>query len=341
MSVSPSPVPEPPADVGPPARAQQVLGAAFAGLRALPVVWIVLAVLLVWLSLANPIFFTPEGILAYLKRSAPIAILAIGAYFVLASGEFDLSVGSLVTVVVVVAAKLSDGDPANTWPVIALLFAIGIAVGLFNGFCTTILRVPSFIVTLAMLLILNGLVFLWTGGAPAGALADNFREFGREGITGVPVLEELPYSVLVLAAVAAIALWLAHGGFGRRVLAVGDNDRAAELSGISVTRVRIAAFVLSATSAVIAAILLGGFAGVTSQVGQGLEFQAITAAVLGGTVLGGGRGSVTGAVGGALVLQALFMLLNQYEVESSVEQTVTGLLIIAAVSVAAFRTRAS
>jgi ribose transport system permease protein len=341
MSVSPSPVSEPPADLGPSTRVQQALGAAFAGLRALPVVWIVLAILLVWLSFANPIFFTPEGVLAYLKRAAPIAILAIGAYFVLASGEFDLSVGSLVTVIVVVAAKLSDGDPANTWPVIALLFAIGIAVGLFNGFCTTILRVPSFIVTLAMLLILNGLVFLWTGGAPSGALADNFREFGREGITGVPVLEELPYSVLVLAAVAAIALWLAHGGFGRRVLAVGDNDRAAALSGISVTRVRIAAFVLSATSAVIAGILLGGFAGVTSQVGQGLEFEAITAAVLGGTVLGGGRGSVTGAIGGALVLQALFMLLNQYEVESSVEQTVTGLLIIAAVSVAAFRTRGS
>jgi ribose transport system permease protein len=192
-----------------------------------------------------------------------------------------------------------------------------------------------------MLLILNGLVFLWTGGAPTGALADNFREFGREGITGVPWIEELPYSVIVLVAVAGIAAWLARGGFGRRVLAVGDNDRAAALSGISVTRVRTAAFILSATSAIIAAILLGGFAGVTAQVGQGLEFQAITAAVLGGTVLGGGRGSVLGAVGGALVLQALFELLNQYSVESAVEQTVTGLLIIAAVSVAAFRTRGS
>jgi ribose transport system permease protein len=330
--------PAPPAGAGP-SRATQALGAAFAALSAVPVVWIVLAILLVWLSVESTIFLTPEGILAYLKRSAPIPILAIGAYFVLVAGEFDLSVGSLVTVCVVVAARLSDGDPANTWPVIALLFAIGIAVGLFNGFCTTILRVPSFIVTLAMLLILNGAVFLWTGGAPRGALADNFREIGREGITGVPWLDELPYSVLVLAAVTAIALWLARGGFGRRVLAVGDNDRAAALSGISVTRVRIAAFVLSATSAVIAAILLGGFAGVTAQVGQGLEFQAITAAVLGGAVLGGGRGSVTGAIGGALVLQALFMLLNLYGVESAVEQTVTGLLIIAAVSLAAFRAR--
>jgi ribose transport system permease protein len=332
---TPSAPAEPPTGV----RATEALGAALAGLRAVPVVWVVLAVLLVWLSVESTVFLTPEGILAYLKRSAPIAILAIGAYFVLASGEFDLSVGSLVTVCVVVAARLSDGDPANTWPVIALLFAIGIAVGLFNGFCTTILRVPSFIVTLAMLLMLNGAVFLWTGGAPRGALADNFRDFGREGITGIPWLEELPYSVLVLAGVTALALWLGHRAFGRRLLAVGDNDRAAALSGISVTRVRIAAFVLSATSAVIAAILLGGFAGVTAQVGQGLEFEAITAAVLGGTVLGGGKGSVIGAIGGALVLQALFQLLNLYSVESAVEQTVTGILIIAAVSVAAFRAR--
>jgi len=322
-----------------PSRGSQAAGAALAWLRGVPVVWLVLAVLLVWLSVESSVFATPEGILAYLKRSAPIAILAIGAYFVLASGEFDLSVGSLVTVTVVVAAKLSDGDPSNTYPVIAVLFAIGIAVGLFNGFCTTILRVPSFIVTLAMLLILNGLVFLWTNGAPTGALADNFREFGRKGIEGIPWLDELPYSVIVLFVVAGFAVWLARGGFGRRVLAVGDNDRAAALSGISVTRVRIAAFVLSATSAVIAAILLGGFAGVTAQVGQGLEFQAITAAVLGGTVLGGGRGSVMGAVGGALVLQALFQLLNLYSVENAVEQTVTGLLIIGAVSLAAFRTR--
>jgi ribose transport system permease protein len=340
MSTQPTPAPEPPAGLGG-TRAQQALGTAFGAIRAVPVVWIVLAVLLVWLSFANPLFFTVDGVLAYLKRAAPIAILAIGAYFVLASGEFDLSVGSLVTVCVVVAARLSDGDPANTWPVIALLFALGIVVGLVNGACTTLLRVPSFIVTLAMLLILNGLVFLWTGGAPRGALADNFREIGREGITGVPLIEEIPYSVIVLVAVAGLALWLAQGGFGRRVLAVGDNDRAAALSGISVARVRIAAFVLSATSAVIAAILLGGFAGVTAQVGQGLEFEAITAAVLGGTVLGGGRGSVTGAIAGALVLEALFMLLNQYDVESAVEDTVTGLLIIAAVSVAAFRTRES
>jgi ribose transport system permease protein len=337
MSVHGAPVPEPPADVegGRP----QWLETGLAALRSIPVVWVLLIVMFVWISAANENFLTPEGFLAYLKRAAPLAILAIGAYFVLASGEFDLSVGSLVTVTAVVAAKQIDGDPSNTWPTVMLLFAIGGAVGLFNGFCTTILRVPSFIVTLAMLLILNGAVFLWTGGAPVGDLADNFRTIGREGIEGFPVLEELPYSALVLIGCAAAAIVAARGGFGRRVLAVGDNDRAAALSGVNVARVRTAAFVISATSAVIAGILLAGFAGVTSQVGIGLEFQAITAAVLGGTVLGGGRGSVTGAIAGALVLEALFMLLNLYGVDRALEQAFTGLVIVAAVAVAAFRVR--
>jgi ribose transport system permease protein len=337
MSGRGAPVPEPPADVG--GGRPQWLETGLAAVRGIPVVWLLLIVIWIWISFANENFLTPEGFLAYLKVSAPLAILAIGAYFVLASGEFDLSVGSLVTVTAVVAAKQIDGDPGNTYPTIVLLFAIGLGVGLFNGFCTTILRVPSFIVTLAMLLILSGAVFLWTGGAPVGDLADNFRTFGREGIEGVPVIEEIPYSAIILIACAVLAVVVARGGFGRRVLAVGDNDLAAALSGVNVPRVRTAAFVLSATSAVIAGILLAGFAGVTSQVGIGLEFQAITAAVLGGTVLGGGRGSVTGAIAGALVLEGLFMLLNLYGVDRALEQAFTGLVIVGAVAVAAFRVR--
>jgi ribose transport system permease protein len=336
MSAARAPAPEPPARVDGRPRWTE---AGLAALRGTPVVWALLLILFVWISFLDENFLTPEGFLAYLKTAAPLAILAIGAYFVLASGEFDLSVGSLVTVTAVVAAKLIDGDPANTVPVIFVLFGIGLVVGIVNGFCTTILRVPSFIVTLAMLLILNGAVFLWTGGAPVGDLADNFRAVGREGIEGFPVLEELPYSAMVLIGCAIAAVIAARGGFGRRVLAVGDNDRAAALSGVNVARVRTVAFVISATSAVIAGILLAGFAGVTSQVGIGLEFQAITAAVLGGTVLGGGRGAVMGAVAGALVLEALFKLLNLYAVDRAFEQAFTGLVIVAAVSVAAFRVR--
>ena len=302
-------------------------------------IFLVLIVLLVWITIENPNFVEPPVFLAFLKRSAPLIILAAGQYFVIVSGEFDLSVGSLVTVVVVVAARLIDGDPAKTWPVIALLLAMGVAVGLVNGLITTRLRVPSFITTLGMLLILSGAVFLWTGGAPRGALADNFREIGRLGIEDFPVLEQLPYSVIVMLLLGAAAIVLMRAGWGRKLLAVGDNEDAARMSGVNVQNMRTLAFVLSGVSAAVAGILLGGFAGVSAQVGEGLEFEAITAVVLGGVVLGGGRGTVLAAMAGALTLQALFTLLNLKGVSGALEDTVQGIIIIVAVAFASYRLR--
>jgi ribose transport system permease protein len=310
-----------------------------AGLLSTGTIFLLLIVLLAWIAILNPNFLEPGPFLAYLKRAAPLVILAAGAYFVLVSGGFDLSVGSLVTVVVVVAARLIEGEPSRTWPVILLLLAIGAAVGLFNGVVSTILRVPSFITTLGMLLILEGAVFLWTGGAPRGALSDNFRAIGREGIEGIPLVEQLPWSVLLLFAIGAAAVVLMRSDFGRQLIATGDNDQAAKLSGVRVDRVRILAFVLSGLLAAVAGILLGGFAGVSAQVGQGLEFDAITAAVLGGVVLGGGRGSVVAAMAGALTLEALFTLLNLQGISGALEDTVQGVIIIAAVAFAAYRLR--
>jgi len=302
-------------------------------------IFLLLIVLLAWIAVLNPNFLEPGPFLAYLKRAAPLVILAAGSYFVLVSGGFDLSVGSLVTVVVVVAARLIDGEPGRTWPVIVLLLAIGAAVGVFNGVVSTILRVPSFITTLGMLLILEGAVFLWTGGAPRGALSEDFRAIGREGIEGIPLIDQLPWSVLLLVAVGAGAVLLMRSDYGRQLIATGDNDRAARLSGVRVDRVRILAFVLSGTLAALGGILLGGFAGVSAQVGQGLEFDAITACVLGGVVLGGGRGSVVAAMAGALTLEALFTWLNLQGISGALEDTVQGVIIIAAVAFAAYRLR--
>ena len=297
-------------------------------------IFIVLFILLALIAIENPNFLEPPGFLAFLKRAAPLAILAAGQYFVIVSGEFDLSVGSLVTVVVVVAARIIDNDPSRTWPVIALVLAIGAAVGMVNGLITTRLKVPSFITTLGMLLILSGAVFYWTGGAPRGALADNFREIGRLGIQDFPVLEQLPWSVLILLVLGIGAIFLMRASFGRRLMAVGDNESAARLSGVKVENMRTIAFVLSGLSAAVAGILLGGFAGVSAQVGQGLEFSAITA-----VVLGGGRGTVLAAMAGALTLEALFTLLNLYGVSGALEDTVQGIIIIVAVAFASYRLR--
>ncbi|MBD3148009.1 ABC transporter permease [Microbispora bryophytorum] len=294
--------------------------------RALPIL-AVLAVLLVAIAIVNPFFLEPAGFLSFVRRAAPLVILAAGQYLVIVAGEFDLSVGSLVTVEVVVAARLIDGDEAATWAVLALLIVLGLFVGLVNGAVTTLLRVPSFITTLGMMLVLSGAVFLWTGGAPRGALSQAFRMFGRQ--TG--------WAVLILVVVAVAVVLLMRANFGRTLIAIGDNERAAALSGVRVTRVRIIAFALSGVSAAVAGILLGGFAGVSAQVGQGLEFQAITAVVLGGVVLGGGRGTVIAAMAGAFTLEALFTLLNLYGVSGALKFTVQGVVLIAAVAAGAIR----
>lgn len=300
-------------------------------------VLVVLVALLIGLAVAGPAYTDPSGYLALLKRAAPLMILAIGQYFVVVSGGFDLSVGSLVTAEVVIAARLIDGQESATSWVIPLLLGVGVLIGLVNGLITTRLLVPSFIVTLGMLLVLDGAVFLWTGGAPRGALSPSFRVFGRGGVD-VPLLGAVPWSVVILLVVLVAAVLFMRGGVGRTLVAVGDNEDAVRLAGGKVEQLKILAFVLSGLLAALAAILLGGFAGVSAQVGQGLEFRAITAVVLGGVLLGGGRGSVVAAAAGALSLEALFSLLNLLGVSGALESAVQGVIIIAAVAYAALGT---
>lgn len=296
---------------------------------------LVFAVILVM----NPSFGEPMSLMAFVKKAAPLVILAIGQYFVIVSGEFDLSVGSLVGAQVVIAAKLMDGEDSMTWPVMALMIVFGLAVGLVNGLVTTLLKVPSFITTLGMMLVLYGAIRLWTGGAPTGALTDGFRQWGRGGIPDTPGQFQVPYALLVVVVLGVAAALLMRRPFGRTLVATGDNDVAAGYAGGSVWWVRTRAFLLSGFLATVAAILIGGYAGVTAQVGQGLEFMAITAVVLGGVVLGGGRGTVIAAMAGALTLEALFTLFNQLSLPSTIRPAVQGVIIIAAVAYAALPRR--
>lgn len=298
---------------------------------------VILAVLLVLLTIRQPDFLSPPSLMSFLGRSAPVILLAAGQYFVIVSGEFDLSVGSLVTAQVVVAARLIDSEPSRTWPVVVLLLAFGAMVGLVNGLVTTRLRVPSFITTLGMFLILVGAVYLWSDGAPKGGLSEEFRRFGRRAFEDVPGLGRIPYALLVLLVAAGLAVLLARSDFGRTLVAVGGNPRTAELSGVRVWRAKTLAFVLSGLAAALAAILLGGYSGVSFQAGAGLEFGAITAVVLGGVALGGGRGSVAGAMLGALTLETLFTLMNFYGVSGALRSTVQGAIILLAVAVSSMR----
>ena len=297
-------------------------------------VYVLAAILLLAIIASNPSFGEPDRLVRSLARSAPLAILALGQYFVIVSGEFDLSMGSVIAAQVVMAGNLIGDDDSRILPVLALMLAVGVLVGLVNGVATTLLGVPSFIVTLGMMLALSGFVFYLTGGAATGNPSDNFREIGRGGIEGVPVVGLLPYPLLILIILGAAATWLTRRPYGMTLIATGDNPGAAYLGGASVWWVKTRAFVISSLSSTVAGIVLVGQAGVHPSVGKGYEFMAITAVVLGGVVLGGGRGWVISAAVGAIALDLLFTLLNFRDIPSTWRDTVQGVIIILAVALA-------
>src|SRR5690606_7891749 len=303
-------------------------------------VFLLLAVLLVGITVLNPNFAEPGQFIRFIQRVAPIAIVAIGQYFVIVSGEFDLSMGSLITAQVVIAGNLIGEDASKSVPVLVFMVLFGALVGLVNGLVTTLLKVPSFIVTLGMMLALLGGVLFWTGGAATGNPAKEFREIGRGGIRDVPVFDIIPWSVIILAVVLAVAIWISKRPYGRTLIAVGDNVVTARYAGVRVWWVKTSAFILSSLSATVAGILLVGYAGVHPSVGRGYEFIAITAVVLGGVVLGGGRGWVVAAAAGAFALEALFTLLNFAGVPSTMRDAIQGGIIILAVAYSATTFRA-
>lgn len=297
-------------------------------------VFLLLLVLLVAITVLNPTFIQPGQLMRFGQRVAPIAIVALGQYFVIIAGEFDLSQGALITAQVTIAGNLVAQDDSRTVPVLLLMIVFGLLVGLANGVIVTLLKVPSFIVTLGMMLVLQGGVLWWTGGSASGNPADSFRQIGRGGIQGIPIIEFLPWSVVVLAAWLAFAIWLTKRPYGKVLIAIGDNPRAARYAGALDWWVTTRAFVVSALASTLTAVLLVGYAGVHPAVGRGYEFIAITAVVLGGVVLGGGRGWIVTALAGAFALEALFLLLNIAGIPSTMRDAVQGAIIIAAVAYA-------
>ncbi|MCB8881364.1 ABC transporter permease [Acidisoma cellulosilytica] len=299
------------------------------------VIFLVLLAAICWIS---PLYRTAPGLMSLLQRASPVIILSAGQTFVLVTGGFDLSVGSLITLVVVACALITGGDGSLTWIALLAAYGIGLTVGLINGAIVAWGKVPSIITTLGMLLSVKGVAMLWSGGAPEGYLPVNLRYFGRYVWRHVPLIQRLPVAVVVLVGSLAVLVWLFHfTNFGRLLLMIGDNPRAAELSGVPVRRQRMLAFVISALAAVTAGILLGGFSGVSVDVGTGYELEATSAAVIGGVVLLGGEGSMTGAIFGGLTLYALFTLLNLIGFPEPLRVAVQGLILVAAAALTARR----
>jgi ribose transport system permease protein len=266
-------------------------------------------------------------------------VIAIGEMLVLAMGGFDLSVGAIVTMVVLVSSKVLANDPANAFPTIMLMLGLAVLIGLINGFVVSFLKVPSFITTLGMMMLVRGAARYFVGGAPQGYLTDNWRMFGRNYITNVPFFVKIPYALIIMIILGVITYLIFHRtNYGKQVLAIGDNVRAGQLSGVRVKLIRVVTFVLCSLLAVLGGIMVGGYGGVNVTIGEGMEMQAIAACVIGGVMLGGGKGSVPNVIFGAFTLQAIVNLLNLLGLPKPYTDAVQGLIIIGVVAYSSLTT---
>jgi len=185
-----------------PAGSSRSLHSIWESIKKIPPVYPVFFIIFILLGLLNPSKYqTMIGAMTFLRTAAPLGVIAIGEMLVLASGGFDLSVGAIVTFVVLVSSKLLANNPANAYPTILIMLGFGVLIGLVNGLVVSYLRVPSFITTLGMMLLVRGGALYWVGGAPQGYLTDNWRAFGRNYIEKVPFFGRFPYGLIVLIVV--------------------------------------------------------------------------------------------------------------------------------------------
>jgi len=175
-------------------------------IKKIPPVFPVFLLIFIVLGFLNPVKYqSMNGIMTFLRTASPLAILAVGEMFVLAIGGFDLTVGAIVTFVVLVSSKLLANDPANAYPAILIMLGCGVLIGLLNGVIVSYLKVPSFITTLGMMLLVRGTALYYVGGAPQGYLTDNWRAFGRNYFENVPIFERVPYALIILIIIGSIS----------------------------------------------------------------------------------------------------------------------------------------
>ena len=287
---------------------------------------IALIILCTVFTIANSRFLSLANFMNIFQQVAVVAIAAFGMTWVILLGEIDLSVGSIIAVAGMVGAQslaLGTGFPA------ALLITIiaGAILGAVNGLLTARLLLPSFIVTVATMSIYRGLVSLPTGGAPLMISDPNWQAIGASHFLGVPLII---WILLVLFLANHIALSMTV--FGRETYLTGGNREAALYSGIRVGRVKIIVFTLSGIMSAIAGILLSSrLYSAQTNAGVSYELDAIAAAVLGGTSLSGGVGTIPGTLIGALIIGVLNNGMNMLSVPYFYQLIVKGVVIIIAV----------
>ncbi|MBO4143743.1 ABC transporter permease [Micromonospora tulbaghiae] len=288
------------------------------------------------------ILFLTAGNLGNIVRAvSEIGIIAIGMTFVVLLGGIDLSVGAILGLSAVGTATLMVDSGLGILPAVAAVLAIGALFGALQGYAVARLGIQSFIVTLAGLQVARGIARIWSGGLGIPiAYGDGPQEAPpafellNGSINGVlPV----PAVLFVLLGVAAVVV-LRTTAFARHVYAIGGNEKAARLSGVPVTRVKVAVFAVAGLLAAVAGVVHAGQLNQGSpNDGAGYELDAIAAVVIGGTSLAGGSGSMGGTLAGALLLGILNNILALNNIDANVQLLIKGLVIVLAAALQKLR----
>ncbi|WP_332689013.1 ABC transporter permease [Devosia sp.] len=307
---------------------------AFSGLIALVIVF----------SLASPNFMQTQNVLAILQATSVNGVLAIAATLVIITGGIDLSVGTLMTFCAVITGVVLTylGLPLPLGIVASILAGTG--VGLISGTIIAKLKVPPFIATLGMMLILKGLSLVISGTKPIYFNdTPGFNQIALGSLVGTifPSVP-LPNGVLILFVVALVAAFvLGKTALGRYTFALGSNEEAVRLSGVNIDRWKIAVYATAGSICGVAGLLIASrLNSAQPALGQGYELDAIAAVVIGGTSLSGGRGTVIGTLIGALIISVLANGLRILSVPQEWQTVVTGSIIILAVYADILRRRA-
>ena len=309
-----------------------------------------LVMLVVVFSATSNAFMSLGNGMTVALQVTSIAYLGLGATCVIITGGIDLSVGSVLALSGVVAALLvKAGVPVPVGMLGGVI--MGAICGAFNGLFVTRMGLPPFIATLGMMLVARGVALQITGARPVSGLGDSFAELGngalfrtvRMGSDGFPdiVFPGIPYPVIIMVVLAVlVAIMLSRTSLGRHIYAVGSNAEAARLSGVNVNRVKLFTYVLSgALAGLTGCVLMSRL--VTAQPNEGVmyELDAIASAVIGGTSLMGGVGTISGTAIGAFVIGILRNGLNMNGVSSFIQQIIIGLVILGTVWIDQIRNR--
>lgn len=279
-------------------------------------------------SFGSPYFLNEWSLSDMTFNFTEKALIALAMALLIISGEIDLSVASIIALAsTMMGLALQYG--ADTPALVAIGIAVGIACGAFNGFLVTKLKLPSIVVTIGTMSLFRGIAYIVLGDQSFNGYPASFTWFGQGYVYWVISFE------LVLFAIAAVIYWvvLHRTNFGRRVFAIGNNDVAAQFSGVRVDRIKFVLFCLTGLMSGIAAVLLTARLGSTRpSIAQGFELEAITMVVLGGVSILGGAGSIIGVVLAALIAGLVTFGLGLLNVPGIVMTIFTGTLLIVVIA---------